>query len=133
MQVRTGKTHTAIAACALLVGHKKGRVLFVTKKKAISSIQADIKTHGANLDIMVVNYESVHKVVLQDCDVVILDEAHSIKAFPKPSGRYNALKSMLEQWPYVRVILMSGTPCPESYSDLYHQFSVSPHHNPFED
>ena len=133
MQVRTGKTHTAIAACALLVGHKKGRVLFVTKKKAISSIHADIKTHGANLDIMVTNYESVHKVVLQDCDVVILDEAHSIKAFPKPSGRYNALKSMLEQWPYVRVILMSGTPCPESYSDLYHQFSVSPHHNPFED
>ena len=133
MQVRTGKTHTAIAACALLVGHKKGRVLFVTKKKAISSIQSDIKTHAANLDIMVVNYESVHKVALQDCDVVILDESHSIKSYPKPSGRYKSLKSMLNQWPYVRVILMSGTPCPESYSDLYHQFAVSPHHNPFPD
>ena len=133
MQVRTGKTHTAIAACALLVGHKRGRVLFVTKKKAISSIEADIKAHGANLDIMVINYESVHKIVLQDCDVVILDEAHSIKSFPKPSGRYKAIKFMLESWPYVRVILMSGTPCPESYSDLYHQFAVSPHHNPFVD
>ncbi len=82
MQVRTGKTHTAIAACNLLVGHKRGRVLFVTKKKAISSIEADIAAHGANLDIMVINYESVHKVVLQDCDVVILDEAHSIKSYP---------------------------------------------------
>ena len=133
MQVRTGKTHTAIAACNLLVGHKRGRVLFVTKKKAISSIEADIKTHGANLDIMVINYESVHKVILKDCDVVILDEAHSIKAYPKPSGRYKDIKLMLGLWPHVRVILMSGTPCPESYSDLYHQFAVSPHHNPFPD
>lgn len=133
MQVRTGKTHTAIAACNLLVGHKKGRVLFVTKKKAISSIEADIKAHGANLQFVVVNYESVHKIVLHDCDVVILDEAHSIKSYPKPSARYKAIKFMLESWPYVRVILMSGTPCPESYSDLYHQFAVSPHHNPFVD
>lgn len=133
MQVRTGKTHTALAACNLLLGHKRGRVLFVTKKKAISSIEADIAAHGANLDIMVINYESVHKVVLQDCDVVILDEAHSIKSYPKPSGRYKSIKFMLESWPYVRVILMSGTPCPESYSDLYHQFAVSPHHNPFVD
>ena len=131
LEVRTGKTFTAIATCDKLVGHKRGKVLIITKKKAISSIEKDIAAYGANIDFTVINYESVHKVDLKDCDVVVIDEAHSLKSYPKPSERWKAIKFMLAKWSYVKIILMSGTPCPESYSDLYHQFAISPNYNPF--
>ena len=42
MEVRTGKTLTALGIADRLGGAKK-RVVFVTKKKAITSIQEDIK------------------------------------------------------------------------------------------
>jgi superfamily II DNA or RNA helicase len=40
-EVRTGKTHIALD-----IGMNYNNVLFVTKKKAISSIEADYKTAG---------------------------------------------------------------------------------------
>jgi hypothetical protein len=41
-------------------------------------------------------------------------------AFPKPSKRAKDVKSLIQRYdPYV--ILMSGTPTPESYSQMYHQ------------
>jgi hypothetical protein len=54
--------------------------------------------------------------------MIIVDEAHSVGAFPKPSQRYlNILKLR-----YNSIILMSGTPSPESFSQLYHQWSLTP-------
>ena len=61
-------------------------------------------------------------------DLVIIDEAHSLGAFPKPSLRTKRLKELINN---ANVILMSGTPNPESYSQLYHQFWVAGNKSPF--
>ena len=117
MEVRTGKTLTALGICEEL---DVDNVLFITKKKAISSITDDSDKLCPSYSLFVINYESLHKLPPIDWDVVICDEAHSIGAFPKPSNRAKAVRNMLQQHdPYL--ILMSGTPTPESYSQMYHQ------------
>jgi hypothetical protein len=118
MEVRTGKTLTSLSAANLMnVDH----VLFVTKKKAISSIEGDYELLAPDFELDVINYESLHKV--EDTgkyQLIILDEAHSMGAFPKPSKRAKQVKEIISKHqPYV--ILLSGTPTPESYSQMYHQ------------
>lgn len=124
MQVRTGKTLTAIATA-----HKFGAksILFVTKKKAITDILNQRDEYAPTLQIFVINYEQLQKVNL-DFDVIICDEAHSLGAFPKPTGRTIQMKRICNGKP---IIYLSGTPNPESYSQLYHQFWVSSF-SPFE-
>ena len=125
MQVRTGKTLTAMGTAQKL-GVKS--MLFVTKKKAISSIEADYKKLNPNYEIIVINYESLHKVQGR-FDLIVLDEAHSMGALPKPSKRAKQVKELITlNQPYV--ILMSGTPTPESFSQMYHQVYACPK-NPF--
>lgn len=58
MEVRTGKTLTALNT-AELYGAKK--VLFLTKKKAISGIYEDYLNFKFDFFIRVVNDESIHK------------------------------------------------------------------------
>ena len=38
---------------------------------------------GPSFKITVINYESIHKIPQRGYDMVILDEAHSLGAFPK--------------------------------------------------
>lgn len=119
MEVRTGKTATALTI-AHLGGYK--RVLFTTKKKAIKSIEDDFKQLGYEYDLVVTNNESLHKVTGQ-FDLVISDEHHRMGgAFPKPSKVAKLFKSRFSTLP---MIFLSGTPTPESYSQIYHQFWVS--------
>jgi hypothetical protein len=54
-------------------------------------------------------------------DLIILDEAHGMGAIPKPSKRAKQVKEMIMKNSYPYVILLSGTPTPESYSQMYHQ------------
>jgi len=117
MEVRTGKTFTA-----LMTAHKFGAksVLFLTVKKAIKDIQKDIDIFG-KLDVEILSVDSAHKAT-GVYDLVIIDEAHGLGSFPKPNKRARAIKTLLGGLP---MILMSGTPNPESYSQLYHQFWVS--------
>ena len=125
MEVRTGKTLTALG-----VAEKLGiqNLLFVTKKKAISSIEADYKKLMPSYQITVINYESLHKVE-GVFDFVVLDEAHTLGAYPKPSKRTKLVKQIiLRQNPFV--VLMSGTPTPESFSQIYHQVYACAN-NPF--
>jgi len=118
MEVRTGKTLTALGICDKL---NVNRVLFLTKKKAISSIEYDYKMLNPRFDLQVINYESSHKIDLHfHPDVIVADEAHSLGAFPKPSSRAKRLKADLRTWGS-KLILMSGTPTPESFSQMYHQ------------
>ena len=125
MEVRTGKTLTSLGI-AKEMGAK--RVLFITKKKAISSIESDYKMLKPGFTLDVINYESVHKIE-GSFDLVVLDEAHSMGAFPKPSKRAKQVKIIiLKNDPLV--ILLSGTPTPESYSQMYHQIYAIPR-NPF--
>jgi hypothetical protein len=72
--VRTGKTATSLEVCRLF-GAKN--VLFLTKKKAISSIQNDYDEFGYHnhFSINIINDESMHKVV-GDYDLIVHDEHH---------------------------------------------------------
>ena len=126
MEVRTGKTLTSLGICEKLNVKK---VLFITKKKAISSIVNDFELLMPEFELEVINYESLHKIRQTGWDVVICDEAHGMGAFPKPSGRSKKVKNIiLRSNPYI--ILLSGTPTPESYSQMYHQVFFIPN-NPF--
>ena len=118
MEVRTGKTLTSLAMSLDLPVHN---LLFITKKKAISSIQDDYNLLNPPYDITIINYESLHKVSHETkWDLIVCDESHSMGAFPKPSLRAKSVKSLLQiHDPYI--ILLSGTPTPESYSQMYHQ------------
>jgi len=125
MQVRTGKTLTAMGTAQKL---GVDNMLFVTKKKAISSIEDDYNKLKPKFHINIVNYESLHKVV-GEYECIVLDEAHGMGAYPKPSKRTKMIKQVIKkQNPFV--ILMSGTPTPESFSQMYHQVYACPH-NPF--
>lgn len=118
MEVRTGKTLTSLAT-AYLFGAKK--VLFVTKKKAIDDIVHQAASLQFDMQVFVVNYEQLHNVEY-GWDLVIIDEAHSIGAYPTPSIRAKELKRICVATP---IIYLSGTPTPESYSQIYHQLWVS--------
>ena len=127
MEVRTGKTLTSLGIVDETIAHN---VLFITKKKAISSIEADYKTLNPDFKLTVINYESLH-TVMDDCvwHVIICDEAHSMGAFPKPSQRAKLVGDLIRNVQPM-VIFLSGTPTPESYSQMYHQVYGIPN-NPF--
>ena len=118
MQVRTGKTATALLTAENL-GAKK--VLFVTKKKVIDSILADHKALKSSFEIAVTNYEQLHNLQYLP-DLIILDEAHCLGQYPKPANKVKILKKLCAGKP---IIYLSGTPTPESYSQLFHQLHVS--------
>jgi len=126
MEVRTGKTLTSLGICSKL---KLKNVLFVTKKKAISSIESDYQLLNPNFKLTIINYESMHKLDKKGWDLIVTDEAHGMGAFPKPSGRAKKLKEFIFHSNPL-VILLSGTPTPESYSQMYHQVYCLPT-NPF--
>ena len=114
METRTGKTLTSLNI-AQSFGAKS--VLFVTKKKAIEDIEGQYKQGNFDFDIFIINFESVHKVN-NEVDFLIVDEAHSLGAYPKPALRFKKL------FPFrsLPMILLSATPSPESFSQLFHQF-----------
>jgi predicted SpoU family rRNA methylase len=116
--VRTGKTITALNT-AKIFGAKK--VLFLTKKKAISSIQWDYDNFGLMFDLTVINDESLH-LVTDIYDLIIHDEHHRFGAFPKPNKVAQLFKKRYSKLP---MIFLSGTPTPESHSQWFNQFWVS--------
>jgi len=118
MEVRTGKTLTSLHISDLY-GAKN--VLFATKKKAIPSILNDYKLLNPNYQITVINDESLHKVD-DTFDLVIHDEHHRFGAYPKPNKSAKLFKQNYGNLP---MIFLSGTPFPESYSQVFHQFWIS--------
>ena len=123
MEVRTGKTLTSLAICEELGASS---VLFITKKKAITSIQNDYNKFGFDFDITIINNESLHKVD-GDFDILVSDEHHRNGSFPKPNKSTKLIK---QRWSALPMIFLSGTPNAESYSQVYHQYWVSIH-SPF--
>ena len=129
MEVRTGKTLTSLSIGVELNATK---VLFITKKKAISSIDRDYDMLRPTYFLHTINYESLHKVSYDlDWDLIIVDEAHSMGKLAKPSKRARDVKMRIIK-SKANVILMSGTPTPESYSQMYHQVYGIPN-NPFKE
>jgi hypothetical protein len=124
MEVRTGKTITAFSIAEKV---KALNVLFVTRKKAMTSIERDFEIVKFSFELDLINYESLHKLTTEDIeafDLVICDEAHCLGAFPLPSERTKQLRNIVGNR---LLILLSGTPTPESWSQLYHQIYISAH------
>lgn len=117
-EVRTGKTGTALNAAKL---YGAGNILFLTKKKAIGSIEADYKGMSFTFNITVTNYENLHNIT-GEFDFYVCDESHKLGQFPAPAEKTKLLKKMIGNRP---VLLLSGTPSPESYSQLFFQFWIS--------
>ena len=118
MEVRTGKTLTSLGICEKMGAEN---VLFLTKKKAVQSISDDYdKLCPIRFTLFTINYESMHKAPNLKWDLIVCDEAHSLGAFPKPNKRSKAVRDLIIKTK-AKVILLSGTPTPESYSQMYHQ------------
>ena len=127
MEVRTGKTLTSLGIAENV---RTYQVLFITKKKAISSIEADYSMLKPTYSLCVINYESLHTIDPDlHWDLIVCDEAHGMGAFPKPNNRAEAVRDLIRR-DNPMVILLSGTPTPESYSQMYHQVYGIPN-NPF--
>jgi hypothetical protein len=122
-ECRVGKTLTTLETIRLY-GAKSA--LFLTKKKAQASIRSDYEALNPGYEITIINHESMHKA-LDDYDFVVVDECHTYSGFPRPSVRYKAFK---ERFSHLPMILVSATFSPESYSQLYHVFSLS-NYSPF--
>ena len=118
-ECRTSKTLVALAVVKKMALEK---VLLITKKKAIPSIKSDIEKINLNNVVEVTNFEQLRKFSGSSWNMIIVDEAHSVGAFPKPSQRYKNILNLR----YKNIILMSGTPSPESFSQLYHQWHLTP-------
>ena len=124
MECRTGKTITALVTAEKLGA---ASVLFLTKLKAVPSVRRDYEALNPSYRLEVTNYESDHKTE-GGYDLVILDEAHCLGAYPRSSKRTETVKSICGGLP---VLYLSGTPTPESYSQIFHQLwvcSFSPFH-----
>lgn len=125
LEMRTGKTLISLKIAEKIGA---GKVLFLTKKKILQTVKDQAEASGveAKFTLVVKNYESVHRVKDRDFDVVILDEAHELGQFPKPNGKQKAVRQLVKEMKTVPAfIFLSGTPNPESYSQLYHQFWVT--------
>lgn len=123
-EVRTGKTLMALET-ARLFGAKK--ILFCTKKKAISSIESDYANFQFSqyFSLIVINNESIHKIESNDFDLVISDEHHRMSSYPKPS---KITKNFKDRFGNLPMIFLSGTACPEGQLQLFHQFWISKKH-----
>lgn len=122
MEVRVGKTLTALATAQK---YGANNVLFITKKKAIASVEKDYMEFIGNdypFVLHVINYEQLHNLCMPYIDLIIIDEAHTLGQFPVPAERTKLLKNICKDLP---IIYLSGTPTPESYSQIYHQFYIS--------
>jgi hypothetical protein len=124
-ETRTGKTIMALTVANEV---KAESVLFLTKKKAISSVLSDFKESNCEYRLTVTNYEQADKLN-KIFDFVIIDESHNIGRFPKPSKRAKNIKALCKG---ATVLLLSATPCPESYSQIYHQLWICDN-NPLKD
>lgn len=127
MQVRTGKTLTALQTCK---NYGANKVLFITKIKAFSSIKNDYNKFGFTFDLTVINKESIHKIETNEFDIIVCDEAHGLfSTYPKMNSFTKIYRKRFYEIP---AILLSGTMSPESYSQLFHQFWINKY-SPFKE
>jgi hypothetical protein len=119
MEPRIGKTHTSLLT-AKDYGAKN--VLFLTKKKALRSIESDYSKGGYGYGIKIINYEQLGKFDADGFDFFICDESHCLGAYPKASLRTKHLRMIIGSRP---TMFLSATPTPESYSQIFHQLWVS--------
>lgn len=119
-QMRVGK-----GLMSITIGYESGykNICFVTKKMNIVNAEQDKVKCGYPIRVDVVSIDSLHKIK-NIYDLYIVDEAHMIGTYAIPSKRAKQLHELIHH-SHRPVILMSGTPSAESYSQLFHQFYIS--------
>lgn len=117
LEMRIGKSLISLELARRV---KASHVLFVTVKKAMPSIERDFVTLNPGYRLTVINYESVSKATGQ-YDFIILDEAHTLGAFPAPTQKTVNVKRIIDKNKIDKLIWLSGTPNIESTSQLFHQ------------
>lgn len=122
-EVRVGKNFISFFT-AIEMGWRN--VCFLTKKGAIEGVEKDYVQVRHLFQLKITNFEQAHKL-LPIYDGYIIDEGHSLGAYPKPSARTKVVKGLVGSKP---LIIMSGTPTPESKSQIFHQYWISPY-SPF--
>lgn len=128
LEMRLGKTFISL----FTANHFNPKlVYFITKKKAIENIQRDFEQTSFNFILKVYNYESLHKIDTSEYnseDIIwIFDEAHRLGAYPKMPLATELAQKLVKS---SKVIYLSGTPTPETESQIYHQLRITPH-SPF--
>lgn len=119
MQERTGKTLTSILVAEQT---KCANILVITKKKAIEGWEQTLKAYPVKKNYLVINYESLHKIVFYP-DLVIIDEAHAnLGAYPKVGKIWKGVFQFTKCLP---IIYLSATPSAQTYAQLYHQLKLS--------
>ncbi|HNX37042.1 MAG TPA: DEAD/DEAH box helicase family protein [Candidatus Cloacimonadota bacterium] len=125
LETRVGKTPVSLVSAERYFArhHDQIReVLFCTKKGIIPAIEKtakELRDSGLfTADLTVMSFDSLHHVSWKSGRILIIDEAHSFGSYPQPSKRATQLRALTELVP---VILLSATPTPESYSQIFHQ------------
>ena len=90
-ECRTGKTLVALSVVRNMALEK---VLIITKKKAIPSIKSDVEKINLEKVVSITNFEQLKNFKGSSWNMIIVDEAHSVGAFPKPSQRYLNIKKI---------------------------------------
>lgn len=121
--MRKGKTFTSFyVADGFLKEIERPVVWFITIKTAIEDVYHQYKAFNPRFEIIVINYESVHKLPKVKPHLVILDEVQKLTKFPKPAVMASRLRVLLDHIP---IIYLTATAAPESFSQLYHPLWVS--------
>ena len=118
-ETRSGKSLTALTVCKEI----GGRVLFVTKKKAIESIEGDISLLWGDEpnNVTVINFERL-RGLNGPFSFVVVDESHNfVSSYPKESAARREVKRLVGDAP---VLVMSGTPSIEGSAKLYGQMTL---------
>jgi len=119
MLERTGKTLTSILVAE---ASRATKILVVTKKNAIGGWDETIKAYKPTKHYTVINYESVQKVGDVQFDLIVVDEAHNMATYPKPSKRWQKLFKYTKGKP---IIYLSATPYAENVGQLFNQLRLS--------
>jgi len=120
LEMRLGKTFISLFTANAFNPEK---VIFVTKKKAIDNIVADFQKTGFTWELICTNYESMHKIKDHEkASIIIFDEAHRLGGYPMAGKATKEAKNITAD---KLVIFLSGTPTPETESQIYFQFWVS--------
>lgn len=119
-QERVGKS---LVKLMIFERSSRKKLLVLTKKAAISDWKHLVEHYPIpGKEVEVINYESVHKIIMKP-DMAVLDEAHhALSKYPKPSKTFLKVAAVVYGLP---LLYDSATPHAETSAQLYHQLRLS--------